>query len=82
MNADEIRPLFPSAESEKKKEKNVFDREEERKKSEGGQVLANQIFGRHQSKWLCSAAVSPATARPLQDLLHQTTPAKVSTCGL
>ena len=40
MNADEIRPLFPSA---KAKKKNVFDREEERKKSEGGQVLANQI---------------------------------------
>ena len=43
MNANEIRPLFPSAESEKKKGKNVFDREEERKKSEGEQVLASQI---------------------------------------
>jgi hypothetical protein len=43
MNADEIRPLFPSAKARKKKGKNVYDREEERKKSEGGRVRANQI---------------------------------------
>ena len=36
-------------------------------------------FGKHQSKWLCSAVGSPTTARPLQDRLHQPTHAKVST---
>ena len=39
-------------------------------------------LGKHQSKWLCSAVGSPATAGPLQDRLNQPTPAKVSTCGL
>ena len=30
-------------------------------------------LGKHQSKWLCSAVSSPATARPLQDRLHEPT---------
>ena len=38
-------------------------------------------LGKHQSKCLCRTADSPATARTLQDHLHQPTD-KVSTCGL
>ena len=38
-------------------------------------------LGKHQSEWLCSSVSSPATASPLQDRLHQPTPAKVSTCA-
>ncbi len=36
---------------------------------------------KHQRKWLCRAAGSPATARQFQDHLHQTT-VKVNSCGL
>jgi hypothetical protein len=36
---------------------------------------------KHQRKWLCRAAGSPATARQLQDHLHQPT-VKVNSCGL
>ena len=43
-----------------------------------GQTSARRL-GKHQSEWLCSAVGSPATARPLQDRLHQPTHDKVST---
>jgi hypothetical protein len=33
-------------------------------------------LAKHQSKWLCSAVSSPATARPLQDRLHEPTRSK------
>jgi hypothetical protein len=35
------------------------------------------VFGKHQNRWLCSAADSPATVRPLQDHLHQGTPRQI-----
>ena len=35
-------------------------------------------LGKHQRKWLCTAVGSPATTRPFQDVLHKTTPHKVS----